>query len=200
MRVQKDMLSDSLITDEGLYLALDNQVFRSTDAGKQWIPLDEKIEDGIVLAIAAVENTVFVGTTQGLYRAHSGTWEKLQMDTAKAIHSLAVSANDLYVGTGLDYTQLETSDGRTAYTRELMGQLMGNNSSGSWEIFHSTDLGNSWTEITPTSISPMEKVSPSVKIFAIDETLLAIGMMSTLRSIDSGKHGWTPISTPTRLT
>ena len=176
-----------IITDEGLYLALENQVFRSTDAGKQWIPLDEKIENRIVLAIAAVENTVFVGTTQGLYRLHSGTWEKLPVDTTKAIHSLAVSENNLYVGTGPDLFQLKTAEGRAAYMRQLMGQLMGNNSSGLWEIFHSTDLGNSWTEITPTSISPIEKVSPSVKIFAIDETLLAMGMMSTLRSTDGGK-------------
>ena len=176
-----------VITDEGLYLALDNQVFRSEDAGKQWTPLIDENAAGIILAIAAIESTVFVGTNQGLYRVRSGTWEKVRIETSKAIHSLTVSENNLYVGTGLDFAQLQTADGRAAYARQIMGQMMGVNSSSSWEIFHSTDLGNSWTEITPTSLSPMEIVSPSVKIFAAGETLFAMGLLSTLRSTDGGK-------------
>ena len=176
-----------VITDEGLYFALDNQVFRSEDAGKQWTPLIDENAAGIILAIAAIENTVFVGTNQGLYRVRSGTWEKVRIETSKAIHSLTVSENNLYVGTGLDFAQLQTDDGRTAYARQIMGQIMGVNSSSLWEIFHSTDLGDSWTEITPTSWSPMEIVSPSVKIFAAGETLLAMGLLSTLRSTDGGK-------------
>ena len=179
-----------VITDEGLYLALDNQVFRSADAGKQWTPLIDENAAGVVLAIAAIENTVFVGTNQGLYRVHSGTWEKLRIETSKAIHSLTISENNLYVGTGLNFSELETADGRTAYAGQVMGQLMEGDGSSAWEIFHSTDLGDSWTEITPTNITPIEKVSPSVKIFATGETLLAIGFMTTLRSIDGGKT-WT---------
>ena len=174
-------------TDEGLYLALDNQVFRFEDADQQWTPLIDKNAAGIVLAIAAIENTVFVGTNQGLYRVHSGAWEKLTIETSRAIHSLTVSENNLYVGTGLDFAELETADGRIAYAGQLVAQLMGGEGSSAWEIFHSTDLGDSWTEITPTNITPMDKVSPSVKIFATGETLLAIGLMTTLRSIDGGK-------------
>ena len=155
--VQKGNAIGLVITDEGLYLALDNQVFRSTDAGKQWIPLDEKnAADGLVLAIAAVENTVFVGTTQGLYRAHAGVWEKLPIETTKAIHSLAVSENNLYVGTGPDIFQFKTAEGRASY----LGQVMAGANSGLWEILHSTDLGNSWTEITPTNKSLFMKISP----------------------------------------
>ena len=174
-------------TDEGLYLALDNQVFRSEDAGQQWTPLIDKNAAGIVLAIAAIENTVFVGTNQGLYRVHSGAWEKLRIETSKAIHSLTVSENNLYVGTGFDLAELESADGRIAYAGQLAAQLMGGEGSSAWEIFHSTDLGDSWTEITPTNITPIGKVSPSVKIFATGETLLAMGLMTTLRSIDGGK-------------
>ncbi len=174
-------------TDEGLYLALDNQVFRSEGAGQQWTPLIDKNAAGIVLAIAAIKNTVFVGTNQGLYRVHSGAWEKLTIETSRAIHSLTVSENNLYVETGLDFAELETADGRIAYAGQLAAQLMGGEGSSAWEIFHSTDLGDSWTEITPTNIIPVEKVSPSVKIFATGETLLAMGLMTTLRSIDGGK-------------
>ena len=176
-----------VITDEGLYLALDNQVFRSEDAGQQWTPLIDKNAAGIVLAIAAIENTVFVGTNQGLYRVHSGAWEKLTIETSRAIHSLTVSENNLYVGTGLDFAELETADGRVAYAGQLAGQLMGGEGSGVWKIFHSTDLGDSWTEITPTNLTPIEKVSPSVKILATGETLLAMGLMTTFRSVDGGK-------------
>ena len=176
-----------VITDEGLYLALDNQVFRSEDAGQQWTPLIDKNAAGIVLAIAAIENTVFVGTNQGLYRVHSGAWEKLTIETSRAIHSLTVSENNLYVGTGLDFAELETADGRVAYAGQLAGQLMGGEGSGVWEIFHSTDLGDSWTEITPTNLTSIEKVSPSVKILATGETLLAMGLMTTFRSVDGGK-------------
>ncbi len=175
-----------VITDEGLYLALDNQVFRSTDAGKQWIPLNKKIADGLILAIAAIENTVFIGTTQGLYRAYAGVWEKLPIETAKAVHSLAVSGNNLYVGTGPDLFQFKTSEGRGSY----LSQSMAADNPGLWEIFRSTDLGNSWAEITPTKKSLFMKVSPGVKVLATGETLLVLGLMSTLRSIDGGKT-WT---------
>ena len=184
-----------VITDDGLYLALDNQVFRSTDAGQQWTPLDDKVEGRIILAIASVENTVFVGTTQGLYRLHADTWEKLPMDTTKAIHSLAVSENNLYVGTGFDLSQLLTGDaltdeGRAAYAKQLMGGI----NSGAWEIFHSTDLGNSWTEITPTSNSLVMKMSPGIKVLAAGETLFALGLIGTSRSMDGGKT-WTELGT-----
>ena len=183
-----------VITDNGLYLALDNQVFQSTDAGQQWTSLYGKVEDRIILAIAAVKNTVFVGTTQGLYRLHAGTWEKLSMDTTKAIHSLAVSENNLYVGTGFDPLQLLKDEGRAAYAAQLMSDT---NLRGG-EIFHSTDLGNSWAEITPTSDSPIMKMSllSTIKVLAAEEILFAVGLIGTFRSMDGGKT-WTELGPDT---
>ena len=181
-----------VITNDGRYLALDDQVFRSTDADKQWIPLNDKVEGRIILAIAAVENTVFIGTTQGLYRLHAGTWEKLPVDTTNAIHSLAVSGNNLYVGTGPDLYQLRTAEGRAAY----MGQLMSGNNSQAWELFHSTDLGNSWAEITPMSNLSMMKMSPGIKVLAAGETVLALGLIGAFRSMDGG-NTWTELGTDT---
>ncbi|RKU14273.1 hypothetical protein C6503_15320 [Candidatus Poribacteria bacterium] len=173
-------------TDDGLYLVLETQVFRSTDAGEQWIPFGDKVEDMFNFAIAVIENTVFIGTNQGLYRIQAGTWEKLPIETTNAIHSLAVSKNHLYVGTGPDLTQLRTPEGRMAYTAQIMGAA----NSSTWEIFHSTNLGNSWTEITPTSDSPLMKISQGVKILAAGETLLALGIVTNFRSMDAGKT-WT---------
>ena len=181
-----------VITDDGRYLALDDQVFRSTDADKQWIPLNDKVEGRIILTIAAVENTVFIGTTQGLYRLHAGTWEKLPVDTTNAIHSLAVSGNNLYVGTGPDLYQLRTAEGRAAY----MGQLMSGNNSQAWELFHSTDLGDSWAEITPMSNLSMMKMSPGIKVLAAGETVLALGLIGAFRSTDGG-NTWTELGTDT---
>ena len=177
-----------VITDDSLYLALDNQIFRSTDAGKQWIPLDDEETDRINLAIAAIENTVFIGTNRGLYRLYSDTWEKLPVDTTKAIQSLTVSERNLYVGTGLDFSELMTPEGRAAY----LGQLTADDNSSSWEIFHSSDLGDSWAEITPTSDSPLMEISLGVKVLAAGETLLALGFMTNFRSTDAGKT-WTAL-------
>ena len=175
------------ITDQGLYLALENQMFRSENGDKQWIPMNDGIADGNthILALTAIENTVFVGMNHGLYRSRSGMWEKLPVDTTKAIHSLAVSENDLYVGTGPDLSQLNTPEGIGAY----IGQVMSSDNPSSWEIFHSTDLGDTWTELTPKSTSFTMKISPGVKVLAAGETLLALGV-TTFRSTDGGKT-WT---------
>ena len=108
-------------TDDALYLVLETQVFRSTDAGKQWIPFGDKVEGMFNFAIAVIENTVFIGTNHGLYRIQAGTWEKLPIETTNAIHSLAVSKSNLYVGTGPDFSQLKTPEGRMAYTAQVMG-------------------------------------------------------------------------------
>lgn len=175
------------ITDEALYLVLEDKgIFQSTDGGKQWNLLNDEVSGINVLAVATLENTVFVGTTTSLYRIHSGRWEKLSVDTTKAIHSLAVAENSVYVGTGPNFSELETPEGAKTYA----SQLMRSDSSGSWELFHSTDLGDSWTEITPTSNSFLMKVSPGVKVAAAGKTVLALGMMINFRSTDSGKT-WT---------
>ena len=174
-----------VITDDALYLALrDEGIFLSTDAGKQWTPL-KNAEINSIHAIVGVENRVFVGTNRGLYRVDSGTWRKSSVDTAKVIHSLAVSGNNLYVGTGPDFSQLETPEGRMAY----VGQIMGNANARAWAIFHSSDLGDSWTDITPTSKSPMMNISPGIKVLAAEKAVMALGMIR-FHSIDGGKT-WT---------
>ena len=176
-----------VITDAGLYLGLENQIFRSENAGKQWIPMNDGITEGntFILALAAIENSVFAGMNHGLYRSRSGRWEKLPMDTTKAIHSLAVSGNRLYVGTGPDLSQLKTPEGMGAY----IGHVMSSDNSSSWEIFRSTDLGDTWTELTPTNPSFTLKISPGVQVLVSGETLLALGV-TTFRSTDGGKT-WT---------
>ena len=177
-----------VVTDNGLYLALAKQIFRSTDAGEQWILVDDEGTDRINFAVTAIESTVFIGTNQGLYRLYSDLLEKLPVDTTKAIQSLAVSERNLYVGTGPDFSELVTPEGKPAHN----AQLMADDDSSSWEIFHSPDLGDSWTEITPTNESLSMKISPGVKVLAAGETLLALGFMANFRSTDAGKT-WTDL-------
>lgn len=178
------------ITDAALYLVFENKgVFQSTDNGKQWNLLNDEVSGMEVLTVATVENTVFVGATQGLYRIRSGRWEKLSVNTTKAIHSLAVAKNSVYVGTGPSSSQLDEPEKVKKYTEQLMRK----DNSSSWELFQSTDLGDTWTDITPTSNSFFMKVSPGVKVMASGNTVLALGMMLNFRSTDGGKT-WTEFS------
>ena len=173
---------DLVITDEALYLGLrDGGVFRSMDAGQRWSLLTDGASDRKIFALTAIENIVFVGTNRGLYRLNSGMWEKVSVGTSKSIHSLAVSGDDLYVGTGPDLHEFaEASD------PQAMGQMLGQMLMGAWEIFHSADLGNSWIEITPAGKSIAKIVSPGIKVIAAGDTLLALGI-GGFRSTDRGQ-------------
>ena len=65
--------------DTAIYLALANGIFRSEDAGKSWTPLKNGLEGRKIRALAAVENTAFAGTNDGLYRLNAETWEQLSL-------------------------------------------------------------------------------------------------------------------------
>ena len=177
-----------VVTDDAFYLALrdDEGIFQSTDGGKQWTPLNNEIADSGINAIVAIENTVFVGTNKGLYRLHSETSGKLSIDTTKAIRSLAVSGNNLYVGTGSTLSQMKSLLENPI--EDLMEEFT-NNTGPRWEVFHSTDGGESWTDITPASKSHMMRVSSRAKVLAAGDAVLVLDMLS-FRSTDAGKT-WT---------
>ena len=180
-----------VVTDKALYLGLrEKGVFRSTDTGKQWTSLTDGALDGKMFALTALEDTVFVGTNRGLYRLSSGVWEKLSVGTTKSVQSLAVSGNNLYIGTGPDLYEFNEEIDPVA-----MGQMLGEmfiNNKGTWEIFHSTDLGDSWTEITPSNRSVARIISLGIKVTAAGDTLLALGM-GGFRSTDRGQT-WTELA------
>ena len=96
-------LIDTVITDEALYLGLVDGVFRSVDAGKSWTSLnDENLADRKIQAITAIENTVFVGTDNGLYRHSSEGWAQLPVGETENIRALASAEHRLYVAVGND--------------------------------------------------------------------------------------------------
>ena len=102
-----------------MYLALrDSEIFRSTDGGAQWSPLNDGLTvSEKISAMTAVGKTVFAGTENGLYRLDSDVWKKLPLDTSGAICSLAVSGTDLYAGIGnkllVRLTPMELQEGST---------------------------------------------------------------------------------------
>ena len=69
-----------------MYLVLQTEVFRSEDVGNQWEPIGKDLQaDNVPEAGApnfriwdahAVDNTLFVGTSHGLFR-FADEWEKL---------------------------------------------------------------------------------------------------------------------------
>ena len=162
-----------------MYLALqDEGVFRSADAGRKWIPLNDGLTGKRISAVAAIGDSVFIGTNQGLYWLNLGVWNQLPVDPLKTVHSMAVFENNLYVVTGPDFLSLESSE---SYLPKK----------GSRKIYHSADSGSTWREITPTDKSFI--MGPSfdgpTKISAADKTLLVLGVPA-FRSIDSGQT-WT---------
>ncbi len=173
-----------------MYLALrDEGIYQSTDGGTQWNLCNDGLANKTISTVAAVGKTVFAGTARGLYRLDSGTWQKLPVETSRAIYALAVSENNLYVGTGphlLELTPIEVE------------QEVPRNESHALKIFHSANLGASWTEITPSYKSDDRVIPSGINVWAAGETLFALSAEYQYRSTDNGQT-WTELSGDTDL-
>ena len=174
-------------TDIAMYLAFSNRgVFRSVDAGARWIPINNGLTEKKIYTATAIGRTVFLGTDQGIYRLDVDMWKQLPVATSRVIQSLSVFEDDLYVGTGPNLLMLRSAKSN----REEYAVLIDtDDNSDSGQIFRSTDLGDSWTEITPRNESFAALTPPSIKVVAAGETLLTIGTPS-FRSRDRGRS-WT---------
>ena len=191
-----------------MYLALQTKgVFRSTDAGLQWNPLENGLADETVYAVAAVGNTVFAGTNKGLYRLNSDIWERLSVHPSQhAILSLTVFENNLYVVTGPEPSRwkfLESIEN----IENITVQIHITDSPNSERVFHSIDLGASWTEITHGNESPFrstglgavvltntgETFLPQGVVAAAQNTFYKGGSFGIHRTTDGGKS-WHPFT------
>ena len=159
-----------------MYLAIwERGIFRSTDAGKNWTPLDNGLADRKNYKLTAVGNTVFAGTDEGLYRLNSDVWEQLPVDTSRSVLALEVSGDELYVGTG----------------REVEMRMHVDDDSRVGRIFRSSDLGESWTEITPRDEHGRFMALPGISISVVGETILVRGV-NLFCSTDGGRI-WTDL-------
>ena len=161
-----------------LYLALQEKgIFRSTNAGKYWAPLNDGLAGKRVYTVAAIGDTLFAGTNRGLYRLGSHNWQQLLTDLSGAVYALTVDENNLYVGIAPDVVYSESSKSfPNISTAEALEK----------RVFHSADLGASWTEITPTDESQMINLASAIQVLAAGKTLLVLGV-SDFRSFDGGK-------------
>ena len=207
----KGTLVDLAITDEApgvqanivMYLGLADGVFRSVDAGKSWTSVNtEALTGKKIQTITAIENSLFVGTDNGLYRRNSESWEQVLVgDVPKNIRALASAEHRLYVAVG------STSKNQDISSNMSMSFRIEDDPS--LFLYRSTDLGNSWQALedfmeTITSdgvetaaSDPLEgikvtiggqtEVTTELKMVAIQESLWVIDSAKSYYSNDSGE-------------
>ena len=186
--VTHEKQSDNSQTDLSMYLAFEDKgVFRSTDTGTHWIPFNNGLTDKRISAVAAIGDTLFVGTNRGLYRLDSDAWQQLPVAPSEAIHSLEVMKNDLYIGTAPDFSTQKPHE----LNPQGIEQVVHVNNLDPKRIFRSTDLGETWTEITPTSESRLMRLPSGIKISVAGEALLVTGI-ANFYSTDRGQT-WTSL-------
>ena len=175
-----------ILTERAFYAAFENGIYRSEDNGKTWKIIDDGliIGDGVIRggirSIVNIQDTLFAGTNNGLYRLSADSWQRVEFPVSVGrIRSLAATENRLYVAAEIiDVAKCPVS----------LGQQQ------SWWIFRSTDFGNSWDDITPTNAWPATGRPPFVKLIAAGDTLLAMEQ-GMVRSTDGGDT-WLPPQLP----
>ena len=165
-----------ITTDTAMYLVLTTEVFRSKDVGKQWesiqkglqtVPPEAGVPDFYISGALAIDNTLFLGTSQGLFR-FTDNWEKLPVPTSQGINSLAAAKDRIYVGTTAGLPNTPDWVPHAA-------------------IFYSTNLGNSWTNITPDPGQHSAKTIASIEVVPIKGTLMSVSAVGVLLSYDGGE-------------
>ena len=167
-------------TNDGLY-RLNSEVWEKLSVGASKTVQSSK----------GFENKAVAGTGSGLYRFNnSDGWEQVPLETFNSIHSLEVFENNLYVGIGADFFTPKRLESRV--TRIT---ISGHSRQG-W-IFRSTDLGESWTEITPKGELPFFEARNKVRLLVAGDILFTQGD-ELFRSTDAGQT-WTKFGVDTLL-
>ena len=165
----------------------ENEFPDNADVGDQWTLFNDGLMGGTISAVAVVRDTVFAGTDKGLYRLDAGAWKRLLEDVSGSIYSLAVDEGSLYVGTGPDFLALQQI---VSEPTEVVHKVYDDNSSLG-RIFHSSDVGASWTEITPIGGSRPMIVPSGMDLLVAGKTILAQAF-TRFQSKDGGQT-WTDL-------
>lgn len=203
-----------LITDETFYLVFEKHIFRSHDAGKTWIPMMQDMyayimkmngapDDISISDAVALDNSVFIGTNRGLYRVTTDDWERLPFYGPQFINSLRATESKLYVVAGSDFTKPTTFENQDL---DLSIEIL----KFPPKIFRSTDLGNTWIDISPVEgkgaggrlwmeLPPADdgfrlQMFSGIQLATVGERLVVMGTRVLLHSSDSGET-WTDIGT-----
>ena len=160
-----------ILTDHAFYMAFDSGVFSSKDTGKTW----KRISDGLtgINSLVEVKNTLFAGTDNGFYRMDTDGWKRMEFpEPIDWIPSVAANRDRVYVLAELSRFRLNPDKVARGHER-------------GWGVFGTSNLGNSWLDITPINAWAVNGIIPEAKLIAAGETLLLMerGMV---RSTDGG--------------
>ena len=174
-----------VLTRQTFWIRFYNSVYRSEDKGKTWKNVSDELPEGYVFFKKA-QNMVFNGSYTGFYRWNTGSWERLELPVPEAIliTSVAATKDRLYVMASLGFDFFDDKAVREGRQR-------------TWWIFRSTDLGNSWEDITPSNAWPLKGWPPDIQLVAAGETIMLMGR-GMVRSTDAGDT-WMPPQTPATL-
>jgi len=198
---------DIAVTDSTLYLGITKDaikpneahtegIYVSEDDGKTWQILDDANIDGKkIRSVAAIEDKVFVGTDNGLYKYHEENWKKISIGPEDmqnkriSIPSITTADSKLYAAAGKNYSNIKavmTSDSW-------------------WSLYRSSDLGESWESIDPRGENlksgfsihfPLQGYGKhpylGIKVTAKNKNVMLSDLRSTFYSNDNGDT-WTTI-------
>ncbi|MCE2401991.1 sigma-70 family RNA polymerase sigma factor [Candidatus Poribacteria bacterium] len=176
-----------ILTEHAFYAAFESGIFRSEDKGKTWKALSKGLR-GRISALVKIQHVLFTATDTGLYRLDPDLeiWEHLKLPISLIGRLISVTATEekLYVAVELMPNEVEPQDDSRIFRSRGLG------------IFRSTDLGDSWDDITPINAWPVKGWAPGIKLIAAGETLLAMedGMV---RSTDAGDTWMPPLTSGT---
>ena len=150
-----------------IYLAYTDGIFRSVDSGETWEQLTKGIIDRKITAIAAMENVVFVGTDEGLFRLKADDWEIQTVDRPKignitrrkkdSILAMVTSGEYLYVLSG-KRGLMESNSDSSNYRYVVKSRFRSDWMSGNLSLFRVYDKGNSYEHISPNRDSTKQTV------------------------------------------
>ena len=181
-----------------LFLAYTDGIFRSVDIGETWEKLHKGLIDRKITAIAAIDNTVFAGTDEGLFRLNEDDWEiqtihrpNTHRRKKDSIYALVTAGENLYVLTGeknLMTTNADTSDYRVEVDLlsepdwiEVSNANADHWSSGKLSLFRLHNKGNSDAFISPkrnrTKQEEKDRTITATKAAAIKDGYIWINEM-----------------------
>ncbi len=175
-----------------MYLALQGEgVFRSTDAGTQWDLLETGLAGESITAVAAINNKVFAGTSDGIYLLDSSIWRHLPTSPSEPVYWMTGFENSLYVGTGPDLSHWRWIEPSQKSTTDI---AFDGNADRLGAIFHSTDFGASWTQIMDENDSNLVNPEIGINVLAgigeihLPQGIVAMDKRTFYRAGPSGIH------------
>ncbi|MBI1764396.1 MAG: hypothetical protein HYR56_23460 [Acidobacteria bacterium] len=197
-------ISSLLVSGGALYAGtVGGGVFRSTNGGNNWTPVNNGLGDQFIFSLAVSGTTLFAGTnSNGVYRTTDNgvNWTQINNGLSNQIVlSLAVSGTTLFAGTnssgvyrttdnGANWTQINNGlDNQFVYALAVSGTTLLAGTFGG--VYRTTDNGTNWTPVN-NGLS-----NRRVRSMAVSGTNIFVGTdgNGVYRTTDNGAD-WTQIN------